>query len=472
MSDTYQAIANSAVGKAIFSAINLPIPVILERYQPGQESFISGRVLVGAAKGGKAAAAVFTNLKQAPKAQVSLLAGQVTEAELASEAASHGISADIYTANREDDARFKGLVFDASGIESIAGLKGLWEFFHPVIRKLAPCARVVVIGRTPETLSGEARIAQRALEGFTRSVGKEIKKGATVQLVYVEKGAEAQLASPLHFFLSPKSAYVDAQVVRVGKSDFKADGFDWNKPLAGKSALVTGGSRGIGEAIAHVLARDGAKVTVLDIPPMAEDLKKVADAIGGDTLELDITAADAPAKINEAGAARGGFDIIVHNAGVTRDKMLGNMPDKFWDMVLDINIASQLRINAEVVEKGGLKEGGRIISISSIAGIAGNLGQTNYGTSKAAVIGMVQTQAEGLGKKGITINAVAPGFIETQMTAAIPFTIREAGRRMNAMNQGGQPVDVAEAIAFFASPASAGITGNVVRVCGQMMLGA
>ena len=148
------------------------------------------------------------------------------------------------------------------------------------------------------------------------------------------------------------------------------------------------------------------------------------------------------------------------------------MPEKFWDMVLNINIASQLRINEKLLADGGMGEGGRIISISSIAGIAGNLGQTNYGASKAAVIGMIDAYKDEYAEKGITINAVAPGFIETQMTAAIPFTIREAGRRMNAMNQGGQPVDVAETIAFFASPASQGLTGNVVRVCGQMLLGA
>lgn len=472
MSDTYQNIANSPVGKSIFSAINLPIPVILERYSPDQTSFISGRVLVGAAKGGKATADVFANLKDAPEASISLLAGEETEAQLSTEAAAAKVEADVYTANRDDDAKFKGVVFDATGISSVEELKSLWSFFHPVIRKVASCGRVIVIGRTPEKSKGEARIAQRALEGFTRSVGKELKKGATVQLVYVERGAEAQLASPLHFYLSPKSAYVDAQVTRVAKADFDASTFNWNKPLEGQKALVTGGSRGIGKAIAETLARDGAEVTVLDIPPMAESLNEVAGAIGGNTLELDITDEKAPATINQAGLDAGGYDIIVHNAGVTRDKTLGNMPEKFWDMVLGINIASQLRIDKEVVANGGLKENGRIISISSIAGIAGNMGQTNYGTSKAAVIGMVQTQASELGKKGITINAVAPGFIETQMTAAVPFTIREAGRRMNAMNQGGQPVDVAETIAFFASPASQGLTGNVVRVCGQMLLGA
>ena len=180
--------------------------------------------------------------------------------------------------------------------------------------------------------------------------------------------------------------------------------------------------------------------------------------------------------LREAIAAKakdiGGYDVVVHNAGVTRDKMLGNMPEKFWDMVLNINIASQLRINEKLLADGGMGKGGRIISISSIAGIAGNLGQTNYGASKAAVIGMIDAYKDEYAEKGITINAVAPGFIETQMTAAIPFTIREAGRRMNAMNQGGQPVDVAETISYFASPASQGLTGNVVRVCGQMLLGA
>ncbi len=205
---------------------------------------------------------------------------------------------------------------------------------------------------------------------------------------------------------------------------------------------------------------------------MADDLNQVAGQIGGDTLELDITADDAPATIAAKAKEIGGYDVVVHNAGVTRDKMLGNMPEKFWDMVLNINIASQLRINEKLLADGGMGKGGRIISISSIAGIAGNLGQTNYGTSKAAVIGMIDAYKDEYAEKGITINAVAPGFIETQMTAAIPFTIREAGRRMNAMNQGGQPVDVAETIAFFASPASQGLTGNVVRVCGQMLLGA
>ena len=472
MSDTYQSIANSSMGKAVFGAMNLPIPIILERWQPGQASFISGAVLVGAAKGGTAVDHVLTTIKGAPEANVTFLANDGNAADLQKKAGKLNISADNYTASREDSQKFKGLVFDATGITTTEDLKALWAFFQPVVKKLSSCARVVVIGRTPETVSGAARVAQRSLEGFTRSVGKEIKNGATAQLVYVAKGAESQLASPLRFFLSPKSAYVGGQVVRVSNADVDTKKINWDQPLAGKKALVTGGSRGIGAAIAEVMARDGATVTVLDIPPMAEDLNAVASKIGGDTLELDITADNAADTILAKAKEIGGYDVVIHNAGVTRDKMLGNMDEKLWDMVLNININSQLRINEKLVDNGGINTGGSIISISSIAGIAGNLGQTNYGCSKAAVIGMIDAFKDEYAEKGITINAVAPGFIETQMTAAIPFTIREAGRRMNAMKQGGQPVDVAETIALFANPASQGLTGNVVRVCGQMLLGA
>jgi 3-oxoacyl-[acyl-carrier protein] reductase len=148
------------------------------------------------------------------------------------------------------------------------------------------------------------------------------------------------------------------------------------------------------------------------------------------------------------------------------------MSEDRWESVLDINLSSQERVNDAVLAAGLLPAGGRIVTVSSMAGIAGNRGQTNYAASKAGVIGLVQSYAPVLAEKGATINAVAPGFIETRMTAAMPLMIREAGRRMNSMSQGGQPVDVAETIAWLASPGSAGVTGNVVRVCGQSLLGA
>jgi 3-oxoacyl-[acyl-carrier protein] reductase len=148
------------------------------------------------------------------------------------------------------------------------------------------------------------------------------------------------------------------------------------------------------------------------------------------------------------------------------------MDDARWDAVMAVNLLAPLRLTEGLVGNGCIGEGGRVIGLSSMAGIAGNRGQTNYATTKAGMIGITQALAPGLAEKGITINAVAPGFIETQMTAAIPLATREVGRRLNSLLQGGQPVDVAETIAYFASPASTAVTGNVIRVCGQAMLGA
>ncbi|SDF56380.1 3-oxoacyl-[acyl-carrier protein] reductase [Lentzea fradiae] len=355
-------------------------------------------------------------------------------------------------------APYGALVFDASGIDSVSDLRQLHDFFHPAITQLGPCGRVVVIGRSPDS------VAQRALEGFMRSVGKELRRGGTANLVYVADGAEDGVESTLRFLLSGRSAYVSGQVIRVS-------GTGPAGTLEGKVALVTGASRGIGEAIATVLARDGAHVVCLDVPAAGEDLSKVANAVGGSAVQLDITGD--PARLTSHLRERhGGVDVVVHNAGITRDKTLARMDSGKWDAVLEVNLACQERVNAALLDGDVLRPGGRIVGVSSIAGIAGNYGQTNYATSKAGVIGMVRTLAPVLAERGGTINAVAPGFIETKMTAAVPFVTREAGRRMNSLSQGGLPSDVAETVAWFASPGSGGVNGNVVRVCGQMMLGA
>ena len=221
-----------------------------------------------------------------------------------------------------------------------------------------------------------------------------------------------------------------------------------------------------------MLHRDGATVVGIDVPQAASDLKDLAEAINGDYLTLDITAPDAPARIaHELKKRHGGLDAIVHNAGITRDKRLANMDAARWDSVIAVNLTAPELITRELLTSGVLRPNGRIVGVSSIAGIAGNVGQTNYAASMAGVIGLVDSLANEL-SDGITINAVAPGFIETKMTAAVPLMTREVGRRLNALSQGGQPVDVAEAVAWYLSPGSTAVNGNVVRVCGQMMLGA
>ncbi|MBV6550217.1 3-oxoacyl-ACP reductase [Acinetobacter sp. UGAL515B_02] len=463
MIDQYQAFTQSPIGKFVVKNLGLPSPVVLDRFEQGQP-VIRGAVLVGAAPEGVLSSAIANVLSTI---HADSYAGNNTDIQQA--AAQVGLNLRAFNSG-DKESRFKAVIFDASGIQNSEQLNELHKFFNPIARQIEGSGRVIVVATTPESAKTvKQAIAQRALEGFVKSVGKEFKKGITAQLVYVDEGAANNLESTLRFLLSPRSAYVSGQVIRISKAEVVK--VDWNKPLAGKTALVTGASRGIGEAIAHILARDGAHVICLDVPQQQADLERVAADISGSALGLDITAADAGEKIKAAAQKNGGLDIIVHNAGITRDKTLANMKPELWDLVININLSAAERINDYLLENDGLNANGRIVCVSSISGIAGNLGQTNYAASKAGVIGLVKFTAPIL-KNGITINAVAPGFIETQMTAAIPFAIREAGRRMNSMNQGGLPVDVAETIAWFASSASTGLNGNVVRVCGQSLLGA
>ena len=463
MTDQYQTFAKSPIGKFVIKNLGLPSPTYLERFESATP-VVKGAVLVGAASNSTLSASLAQVLANI---HANSYAGQ--NAALQQAAAKVGLNLGAFNSG-DKESKFKVVIFDASGIESSEQLKELYEFFNPIVRQIQASGRVVVLGTTPESAkSVKHAIAQRALEGFVKSVGKEFKKGIAANLVYVDQGAENNIESAVRFTISPRSAYVSGQIIRVSQAE-NVD-VDWSKPLAGKTAVVTGASRGIGEAIAHVLARDGAHVICLDVPQQQADLDRVASAIGGSTLGIDITANDAGEKIKAAAAAQGGLDIIVHNAGITRDKTLANMKPELWDLVININLSAIERVNDYLLSNDGLNANGRIICVSSISGIAGNLGQTNYAASKAGVIGIVKFTAPTL-ENGITINAVAPGFIETQMTAAIPFAIREAGRRMNSMSQGGLPVDVAETIAMFAATASTGLNGNVVRVCGQSLLGA
>jgi 3-oxoacyl-[acyl-carrier protein] reductase len=327
---------------------------------------------------------------------------------------------------------------------------------------------VLVLGRPPD---GAGAVAQRALEGVVRALAKELRRGAPGQLIEVADGGEGNLESALRFLASAKSAYVDGQVIRVGPGQSVVPD-DWAKPSNGRVAVVTGASRGIGAAIADTLARDGAHVVCVDVPAQGGALSQVANAVGGSALQLDVTADDAPQRLVDHLAQRhGGVDAVVHNAGITRDRTLARMDDAEWDALMAVNLAAPQRITQELIAAGTLNEAGRVVVVSSVSGIAGNRGQVNYATAKAGLIGLVLELAPTLAPTR-TINAVAPGFIETEMTAAMPFATREVGKRMNSLSQGGRPVDVAEAIAWLCSPASGGITANVVRVCGQSLLGA
>jgi 3-oxoacyl-[acyl-carrier protein] reductase len=370
--------------------------------------------------------------------------------------------------------RVDAIVFDGTGLESPDDLRQLYDFMHPWIRRINRSGRVVVIGRPAADAKKPARAAARAgLEGFTRSLAKEIgANGTTANSVFVEEGAESRLGPVLRFLLSPRSAFISCQPLHVTNLARGEDAPETHV-LGGKVALVTGAARGIGEATAELLAAEGAHVVCLDRPADDGPCSKVAQRIGGSVLLVDITDSDAPTRISKELKERlGGVDVVVHNAGVTRDKTLGRMQPDAWDMAVDINLGAVIRITDRLLEDEVLRPGGRIICLSSVSGIAGNRGQTNYSASKAGVVGFVESLAAKVAKKGITVNAIAPGFIETRLTHAMPIAIREVARRMSAVGQGGKPEDVGQAITFLATPGAVGVTGETVRVCGGALVGA
>ncbi|QGF22554.1 3-oxoacyl-ACP reductase [Raineyella fluvialis] len=374
------------------------------------------------------------------------------------------------------DAPLGGVVLDLTGVRSVAVLESVRAVLRPAVRGLEACGRVILVGPVVEEVEGfEAKAVARGLDGLVRSLGKEVRGGATANLVRLAADAGADdLASTLDFLLSGRSAYVSGQAWLVGRRRSAAE-----RPESRRIVVVTGAARGIGAEIARTFHRVGATVVAVDVPRSGEALGAVANEVQGTALQLDITAPDAGHRIAEHVAERYGEDAriqaIAHNAGITRDRMLANMDEKRWAQVLDVNLAAQLRLNAVLLDPtlpGGYAEDVHIVASASTSGIAGNRGQTNYATSKAGVIGIVLALREAYADRPLTVNAVAPGFIETDMTAAIPFVQKEMFRRMNSLHQGGRPIDVAETIVYLADPATSGVNGQVIRVCGQAIVGA
>ena len=370
-----------------------------------------------------------------------------------------------------------GIIVDATGLRTVDDLRALYTLLHERVGLLRSSGRVVLLSRPPgeadevgeDTVEGAA--VQRAVEGFMRSLAKELgRKGGTANQVVVPSGTEQRLPAVLRWLLSPRSAYVSGQPLHLSSTVREVEP-RWSRPLDGKVALVTGGARGIGAATARALAREGARVVVLDRPGDEAEAARVAQEVGGVPLMVDLGAPDAPATVAAFLKEHfDGVDVVVHNAGVTRDKTLGRMSPEQWDLTLDVNLRAVLRLHQALSPL--LRSHGRIVCLSSIAGLAGNVGQTNYAASKAAVAGFVAAAAPALGRRGIALNAVAPGFIETRMTAAIPVATREVARRLSNLSQGGLPADVAEAILFLSTPGACALSGQVLRVCGGSLVGA
>ena len=452
MNDPYGTFVDSAVGKRLVKALGLPMPVRLRRHTPGAPLLEGPALVLGGTPAAEAAA--------------RLLAGWGVEVQT----------------SRTEAGKYAAVVACFDGIDSPAAIGETALELGGTLRGLAKNSRVVTVADSPEADSATGqpavRAARQGITGLTRSLAHEMRAGGTANGIQLGDGVTLDApgaAGALRFLLSGRSAYVSGQFLPVTTTDGRLPE-DADRPLAGKVAVVTGAARGIGAAIIRTLARDGATVVGVDVPAAGESLTSVVNELGGTALQLDITAEDAGARILEHCRSRHGrMDIVVHNAGITRDKMLANMDAARWDSVLAVNTLSQLRMDEAFLAEDAqdvVGEGLRIVTLASTSGIAGNRGQTNYATSKSGVMGLAAATAPLLAAQGGSINAVAPGFIETEMTAKIPLLTREVGRRINSLSQGGKPVDVAEAIAFLVSDSAGGTNGTTLRVCGQAMMGA
>lgn len=442
MTDRLVALGEHPLGRRLLRAVGLPVPVRLAR----AEGALSARPLDGrvAALGdGPAAGTVRSLLERA--------GARLADAE---------------------EARCDILVLDATGFASPADLRGAYDFFHARIGRLARNARIVILAPVASDHASPLEHAVgRGLEGFGRSLGKEVGRfGAVVNLLAVERGALDRLDGPLRFFAGARSTYVGGQSVRLSA---QVPAPPPGHRFADRVALVTGAARGIGAATAARLALEGARVACLDVPQASDALCTLARRLGGEALTLDIAAPDAAEALAiEIRRRFGRIDVLVHNAGITRDRTLAKMAPEQWDQVVGVNLTAVAAIDTALLEAGLLGGFARLVYLSSISGIAGNFGQTNYAATKAALIDYVAALAARVAPRGICANAVAPGFIATPMTARIPFLTRQVGSRLNALAQAGSPRDVAELIAFLASPEAGGITGQTIRVCGQALVGA
>jgi 3-oxoacyl-[acyl-carrier protein] reductase len=246
-------------------------------------------------------------------------------------------------------------------------------------------------------------------------------------------------------------------------------------PFANKVALVTGSARGIGRAIAETLASRGASVIIADLRTelAAVTAQEIAASTGQRTLAIAVDVVDSASvkvMVDRALAEFGRLDILVNNAGVTRDNLIMRMEEADWDLVLNINLKGAFNCSKAVVRTMMKQHYGRIVNIASVSGLAGQAGQANYSASKAGLIGMTKALARELGSRQITVNAVAPGFVPTDLTKDLPAELKDGMMKMIPLGRWGTVQEIAAAVAFLASDEAAYITGHILSVDGGMVM--
>lgn len=361
------------------------------------------------------------------------------------------------------------LVIDGRNVSNSSALKNVFNELQAGVKNINSNGKVLMYSVQPELLTDVHHSTyQRALEGIIRSLAKELGgRGTTVNLVKLPPNVDLKnYATVKEFFTSGRSAFITGQAISANEASKSG------RELSEKICLVTGGAGGIGSATVKRLAAEGATVVIADMPQMEERAKSLlSDKVS--FLGADLTDESARKQLLETVKSKHGrIDVLINNAGITRDKTLKNMPEHYWDQLIAINLTAVINLTEDALAMNLISEGGRIISTSSISGIAGNFGQTNYTATKAALIGYSASKSKELKAKGITINAIAPGYIETDMVKTMPLMTRIFAERLTSLAQAGKPEDIAETMAFLAHPGAESINGQVLRVCGGSFLGA
>ena len=402
-----------------------------------------------------------------------------------------------------DKASLHGVVLDATSLCSAAArgysvdaAEALFTAAQAALPLVRRGGRITVAARHPAALQPLAPSAVAAdsadapdlhmclgdhafasgVKGFVKALSQEMgRQGTTVNLLHTPSLDTAMVAGPLSFLQSVDSAFVTSQTLVAAPA---VEPPSAPPDRSRKVAVVTGAAQGIGRSITERLAQEGFFVLAVDVPGQETALEALRASTGGAVASelMDVTAPTAPEQLRDRIERDFGVvDALVHNAGITADRTLRRMKPAQIRNVLEVNLGSILRMNAELLRGGAdsvVADDGRIVLMSSISGIAGAAGQTNYSLTKAALTGHAAALATVLADRRITVNAIAPGFIETDMTAAMPWLPRETARRMSAFSQGGLPSDIAAATAFLTSPAAFSVSGQTLRVCGGHVVGA
>lgn len=365
------------------------------------------------------------------------------------------------------DAVYDAIVFSVAHLSSVQELEALPKLLQGALKNLRPGGKLLLVGADNHTTTAAHKVLLAAVYAFVRSLAKELgSKGICVNLVWFKNGANCPDIGAILFLLSPRSAYVNAQLLMV---DCKATAANLSSNiLAHKTVLVTGAKRGIGLAIAKYVKREGGNLIAIDYG--AGEFAQQMNQLEAVAINCDLTQEDAAKQICDQLAGTS-IDALVHNAGITRDKTFRYMSFSNWQQVLNTNFIAASKLTTALLNRELLSPVAHVVGISSIAAIAGNRGQCNYAASKAALGAYINSLSEQNSHYNLHANSIAPGFIETAMTAKLPFAVKNIGRVINSLRQSGKPEDVAELAVFLCSDNSRGINGQTIRICGQNILG-